>query len=372
MGHPDKVADRISDAVLDQALRRDPTARVACEVLVTGSTVVIAGEISPEAATPPDLEEIVHRAAADIGYTAETGFAPLRIIDLVQRQSADIALGVDPGTDGEIGAGDQGLMFGHADRQTPQLMPLPIVLAHALMARQAEVRRSGEVAGLRPDAKAQVTVAYEDRTPVAVESVLVSTQHDPEWDGGELAIAVRDHIVRPVLGGDWWSDGVEVMVNPTGRFVTGGPEGDTGLTGRKVIVDTYGGWSRHGGGAFSGKDPTKVDRSASYMARHVARNVVSAGLADEIEIRLSYAIGRPEPTAVSFDAFGTAVVPDAEIQEFIESYPLRPAGIIEYLELRRPIYEPTSAHGHFGRPPGSGGTFSWEAERLPPRVPGPA
>jgi S-adenosylmethionine synthetase len=336
-------------------------------VLITGSKVVIAGEITPREAVEDDLEDIVRRTVAAIGYTADTGFDVdgAEVVDLLQEQSPDIAMGVDPDRDGEIGAGDQGMMFGYATRQTPQLMPLPITLAHALVARQADVRRSGEIEGLRPDAKSQVTVAYEDRTPLSVESVLLSTQHDPDWDTGELAIAIRDHIVRPVLGADWWHDGVEVLVNPTGRFVEGGPAGDTGLTGRKVIVDTYGGWARHGGGAFSGKDPTKVDRSASYMARHVARNAVNAGLADEIEIRLSYAIGRPEPTAVSFDDFGTATVAGPDVQAFIESHPLRPAGIIDYLDLRRPIYEPTSAHGHFGRTPGPDGTFSWEAEPPP-------
>ena len=368
MGHPDKVADRIADAVLDHALNRDPSARVACEVLITGGTVVVAGEITPRETVGSDLAEIVRSTVAEIGYLPGTGFdaAGASIIDLIQEQSDDIARGVDRRPDGEIGAGDQGLMFGHATRQTPQLMPLPIMLAHDLVARQTAARRSGAVPGLRPDAKAQVTVAYEGRDPISVESVLVSTQHDPDWAQGELAAAVLDHIVRPALGDRWWRDEIPVLVNPTGRFVEGGPAGDTGLTGRKVMVDTYGGWARHGGGAFSGKDPTKVDRSASYMARHIALNAVAAGLADEIEVRLSYAIGRPEPTAVSFSAHGAAAE-DGEIQSFIESYPLRPAGIIEYLGLQRPIYLPTSCHGHFGRAPGDDGTFSWERQRPPAR-----
>jgi S-adenosylmethionine synthetase len=271
-------------------------------------------------------------------------------------------MGVDEKPDGEIGAGDQGMMFGHAADQTPELMPLPILLAHGLMAKQAEVRETGNLPGLRPDAKAQVTVAFEDRRPVRVESVLVSTQHDPDHDSEDPAFVdlITRHIIRPVLGDTWWYDGIRVLVNPTGRFVTGGPEGDTGLTGRKVIVDTYGGWGRHGGGAFSGKDPTKVDRSASYMARHIAKNIVSRGLAAEIEVRLSYAIGRAEPTSVSFETFGTAAAGNDEIDRFIHSFPLTPGGIIDYLCLRRPIYVPTSAHGHFGRTPGADGTFSWE------------
>jgi len=259
-------------------------------------------------------------------------------------------------------------MFGHAARQTDSLMPLPIVLAHGLVARQAEVRISGAFEGLRPDAKAQVTVAYEGRVPVAVASILVSTQHDPEWDSEDPAFReqVTDQIIRPVLGERWWSDDIEVLINPTGRFVTGGPEGDTGVTGRKIIVDTYGGWGRHGGGAFSGKDPTKVDRSASYMARHVAKNIVAAGLADEIEVRLSYAIGQPDPTAVSFDTHGTAHTDEADIEAFLLEYPLTPLEIIDYLDLRRPIYVPTSYHGHFGRPAGDDGTFSWEKITPPP------
>ncbi|MCJ7725244.1 MAG: methionine adenosyltransferase, partial [Acidimicrobiia bacterium] len=339
-------------------------ARVACEILITGTTVVVAGEIRSPHEITPHLDEIVRGAIEAIGYDAATGFDldAAEILDRRQVQSDDIALGVDTG-----GAGDQGMMFGHAARQTDSLMPLPIMLAHGLVSRQAEVRTSGEFEGLRPDAKSQVTVAYDGRDPVAVTSVLVSTQHDDGWNSEdpEFKAMVADRIIRPVLGDRWWNDDMLILVNPTGRFVTGGPQGDTGVTGRKIIVDTYGGWGRHGGGAFSGKDPTKVDRSASYMARHIAKNVVAAGLADEIEIRLSYAIGQPEPTAVSFDTFGTATTDDDEIAAFVGGYPLRPLEIIDYLDLRRPIYVPTSYHGHFGRTPGAGGTFSWETIRTP-------
>jgi len=369
MGHPDKVADRIADAVLDHMLARDPFARVACEILVTGDTVVVAGEISSKHLIGPHLEEIVRSTIGHIGYTGETGFdlEGARIIDLLQPQSGDIAMGVDVKGDGQLGAGDQGMMFGCATRQTAVLMPLPIMLAHALVSRQAEVRIGGEIEGLRPDAKAQVTVAYEGHTPVGIDFVLVSTQHDPVWNGDQqgLKALVREFIVKPVLGDEWWRDDIEVLVNPTGRFETGGPAGDTGVTGRKIIVDTYGGWASHGGGAFSGKDPTKVDRSASYMARHAAKNVVAAGLADEVEILLSYAIGRPEPTSIGIDTHGTAHAPEAEIEDFVRAYPLTPSGIIEYLDLRRPIYVPTSYHGHFGRVPGDDGTFSWEQIRPP-------
>ncbi len=369
MGHPDKVADRISDAVLDHMLRQDPFARVACEILITGDTVVVAGEISSTHLLGPHLEEIVRSTVGEIGYTRHTGFdlEGATVIDLLQPQSVDIARGVNENDDGQLGAGDQGMMFGSATRQTAELMPLPIMLAHALVARQAEVRIGGEIDGLRPDAKSQVTVAYEDRTPVGIDSVLLSTQHDPEWNKDQpgLAALVREHIVKPVLGERWWRDDIEILVNPTGRFETGGPAGDTGLTGRKIIVDTYGGWARHGGGAFSGKDPTKVDRSASYMARHAAKNVVAAGLADEAEVMLSYAIGKPEPIAIDIDTHGTAHAPVAEIEDFVRAYPLTPSGIIEYLDLRQPIYVPTSYHGHFGRTPGDNGAFSWERIRPP-------
>ena len=371
MGHPDKVADRISDAILDHMLRQDPYARVACEILITGDTVVVAGEISSTHPIGPHLDEIVRSTVGEIGYTKDTGFdlEDARIIDLLQPQSIDIARGVNEKHDGQLGAGDQGMMFGSATRQTADLMPLPIMLAHALVARQAEMRVGGAIDGLRPDAKSQVTVTYQDRTPVAIHSVLLSTQHDPEWNEDQpgLAALVREHIIKPVLGERWWRDDIEILVNPTGRFETGGPAGDTGLTGRKIIVDTYGGWAHHGGGALSGKDPTKVDRSASYMARHAAKNVVAAGLADEAEVMLSYAIGKAEPTAIDVDTHGTAHAPAAEIEDFVRAYPLTPSGIIEYLDLRQPIYVPTSHHGHFGRTPGDDGSFSWE-QIAPPQA----
>jgi S-adenosylmethionine synthetase len=365
MGHPDKVADQVSDAVLDAVLAEDPTARVACEVLLTGELAVIAGEITAEAS--PDYKHILHETVSRIGYSADSGFDPatVKVLDAVQEQSPDIWRGV--GRDDEIGAGDQGLMFGYASNQTPELMPLPITLAHRLVARQAEVRTGGTIEGLRPDAKSQVTIEFDGLKPVGVDSVLVSTQHDERWNDDQegLQAAVLAEIIRPVLG-DLWQDEITVLINPTGRFEIGGPTGDTGLTGRKIIVDTYGGWARHGGGAFSGKDATKVDRSASYMARHVAKTVVAAGLAEECEVRLGYAIGVAEPTAVWVDTHGTGAIPDQRLSTAVrEVFPLTPRGIIDALDLRRPIYSPTAYHGHFGRTPGDDGSFSWEAT---PRV----
>ncbi|MDX1689926.1 MAG: methionine adenosyltransferase [Acidimicrobiia bacterium] len=368
MGHPDKVADRISDAVLDHVLAVDPRARVACEVFITGGLIVVGGEISARDLLD-DLDEAVEDIARStvrsIGYRGPgTGFDPdgaeVRIV--IQEQAADIARGVDGGE--ELGAGDQGLMFGYATDDTAELMPLPIVLAHRLVARQSEIRTSGAIEGLRPDAKSQVTVAWDDDGRRRLDSVLLSTQHEPTWNErqDELRDLAVAHIVRPALG-EWWHDEVRVLFNPTGRFEMGGPEGDTGLTGRKIIVDTYGGWARHGGGAFSGKDPSKVDRSASYMARHIAKNVVAAGLAAECEVRLSYAIGRAEPTAVSIDTNGTATVPEHLVRSAVDDvFDLTPSGIIATLGLERPIYEPTSFHGHMGRVPGEAGpgTFSWE------------
>jgi len=368
MGHPDKVADQISDAILDAVLERDPDGRVACEVLVTGGTVVISGEISSAVWRPGDaeLEDIARRTIVSIGYDDEAkglDGTRARVVPLVQQQSPDIAMGVDGD---EIGAGDQGLMFGYATADDPTGMPLPILLAHRLVAGQAEVRRSGKVPGLRPDAKAQVTVRLDGRTPVAIDSVVLSTQHDPSWNGDHrgLADAVTEEIIRPVLA-EWWSDDIVRHVNPTGRFEIGGPAGDTGVTGRKIIVDTYGGWARHGGGAFSGKDPSKVDRSASYMARWIARNVVAAGLAGECEVRLAYVIGVPEPTSVTIDCMGTEAdgLSEDQIERAVqEVFPLTPLGIMKALELRAPIYRPTSFHGHFGRRPGEAGpgTFAWE------------
>jgi S-adenosylmethionine synthetase len=368
MGHPDKVADRISDAVLDHVLGIDPHARVACEVFITGRLLVIGGEIRATG-LPSDTDDTIADLAREtirsIGYGGPgTGFDPdgaeVRVV--IQEQSENIAAGVDGGD--ELGAGDQGLMFGYATNETDELMPLPILLSHRLVARQAEVRTGGEIPGLRPDAKSQITVAWEDDGPKRVDSVLLSTQHGPEWNDrqDDLRDLVLNQVIRPALG-EWWSDGIRVLFNPTGRFEMGGPEGDTGLTGRKIIVDTYGGWARHGGGAFSGKDPSKVDRSASYMARYVAKNVVAAGLADECEVRLSYAIGVARPTAVSIDCNGTNRVNEAAIEAAVhEIFDLRPAGIIADLDLARPIYEPTSYHGHFGRRPDEAGpgSFTWE------------
>jgi S-adenosylmethionine synthetase len=367
MGHPDKVADRIADAVLDRVLRADPQARVACETLVSGRRVILAGEITAHPRPGRGaLRAVVREALAAAGYDSwAAGSDPrrTRVSTYLRRQSPDIARAVDG--DGELGAGDQGMMIGYATRQTPELMPLPIILAHRLVAHQAAARRGGLVPGLRPDAKAQVTVAYEGRRPLQVESLVLSTQHDPRWSERqrELAEVILSQVVRPALGG-WWHDAIAAQVNPGGPFCLGGPAADTGLTGRKIIVDTYGGWAPHGGGSFSGKDATKVDRSASYMARHAAKNIVAAGLADECELHLSYAIGVPQPTGVTVDCAGTETVDEAAIERLVrDAFPLTPAGIIDYLGLRHPIFEPASYHGHFGRTPGEGGegTFSWES-----------
>ena len=365
MGHPDKVADRIADTILDHLVSHDPHARVAVEALVTSGHVVVAGEVSSRYRMPQRrVVEIVEETAAAIGYDDPRLGWSLDGVDIhvyLQRQAADIERGVVK-DDGELGAGDQGMMFGYATRQTDELMPLPIVLAHRLVARQAQVRQTRQIPDLGPDAKAQVTVAFEGETPVGIDSVVLSTHHGPSWNDRqeELHGAVRERILAPVLGG-WWRDDLRTFINPTGKFEIGGPAADTGLTGRKIIVDTYGGWARHGGGAFSGKDPSKVDRSAGYMARYVAKNVVAAGLADECEVRLSYAIGVTDPTSVVVDCRGTARVDEAAIERAVrEIFPLTPAGIIEALGLRRPIYQATSYHGHFGRTPGDDGTFTWE------------
>jgi S-adenosylmethionine synthetase len=371
MGHPDKVADRIADSILDRMLKEDPRARVACEVLLAGDHVVIAGEISSDAhaLTDDDITAVVRSTIREIGYDGpESGFdvdgAAVHVI--VQAQSDDIALGVDADDGGEMGAGDQGMMFGYAVRETDELMPLPIMLAHRIMTRQAEVRVAGIIPDLRPDAKTQVTVAYEGDKPAGIDSVVLSTQHGPDWSPPQrqkaLAAAVTDEILRPVLA-EWWRDDLTIHINPTGRFEIGGPRGDTGLTGRKIIVDTYGGWGRHGGGAFSGKDPSKVDRSASYMARHIAKNLVAAGLIDSCEIQLSYAIGIPEPTSVMIEGTG-GMNPTPEVLEDLvrSTFRLTPTGIIDTLRLQAPIYTPTSYHGHFGRNPDEGvpGSFPWE------------
>jgi S-adenosylmethionine synthetase len=368
MGHPDKVADRISDSVVDRVIGFDPHARVACETFITGGLLVIGGEIRA-GHLPANLDEQIEESARDtirrIGYTGPgTGFDPdgAHVKLVIQEQSGDIAMGVDGAA--KLGAGDQGLMFGYASRETDELMPLPIVLSHRLVARQASARETNEVEGLRPDAKSQVTIVWDDDGPKRVESVVLSTQHDPMWNERqeELRDLVTDRVIIPALG-EWWHDDVEVLFNPTGRFETGGPEGDTGLTGRKIIVDTYGGWARHGGGAFSGKDASKVDRSASYMARYVAKNVVAAGLADECELRLSYAIGVSDPTAVSVDCKRSEHVDEQSIEKAVMSvFDLTPGGIIDQLDLAHPIFEPTAFHGHFGRQPDEAGpgTFTWE------------
>ena len=366
MGHPDKVADQISDAILDAMLAVDPRARVACETMVSTGMAVIAGEITVDGWV--DVDTVVRDTVREIGYT-DPAMAfdadSMAVLQAIKKQSADIAMGVD-----KDGAGDQGMMFGFACRETPQLMPLPIELAHQLVARQAKVRREGIIPGLRPDAKSQVTVEYpsHDTTahPDKVNTVVLSTQHDKRWNDKQDALKreIVEHVIKPVLG-DWFHAGIIIHVNPTGRFEIGGPHGDVGLTGRKIIVDTYGGRGRHGGGAFSGKDPTKVDRSAAYMARYIAKNIVAADLADVCEVQLSYAIGVAEPTSVLVDCMGTGKATDDAIARGVrEVFALTPRGIIESLKLRAPIYSPTARHGHFGRDPGARAdgapTFTWE------------
>ncbi|TLM67391.1 MAG: methionine adenosyltransferase [Deltaproteobacteria bacterium] len=365
-GHPDKVADRISDAVLDHVLAQDPLARVACETLIAKDLLIVAGEFG--SATIPNLLEqlqaeipaIARQAVREIGYAGgDTGFDPDRceVRLSLSVQSEHIAQGVDQ-KEGAIGAGDQGMMFGYACDETPELMPLPISLAHALARRQAQLRHSGELPWLRPDAKSQVTVRYRDGRPAAVEQVVLSTQHAPAIDNDTLRREVIEQIVLPEIPVSLRSRALQIHVNPTGRFEIGGPLGDTGLTGRKIIVDTYGGSCPHGGGAFSGKDPTKVDRSAAYMARYVAKNVVAAGLAKRCTLQLSYAIGMAEPISVLVDAHGTATVAEDILEKAVRKvFDLTPAGIIRTLDLRRPIYAPTSAYGHFGR---TGPGFTWE------------
>jgi S-adenosylmethionine synthetase len=360
MGHPDKVSDQISDAILDAMLSNDPHSRVAVETMVSTGMAVVAGEVTTQGYV--DIPEIVRGVIRDIGYTdGEMRFdaESCAVLVSINQQSPDIAQGVN-----KEGAGDQGMMFGFACKETDEFMPLPIMLSHKLVAQQAHVRENGTVAGLRPDAKSQVTVEYDGRKPVRVDTVVISTQHDKSWNDkqDQLKREVIEHIIKPVLG-EWWNPGITVHVNPTGRFEIGGPHGDCGLTGRKIIVDTYGGRGRHGGGAFSGKDPSKVDRSAAYMARYIAKNIVAADLADECEVQLSYAIGVAEPTSVLVDTFGTSTIDESVIEQLVrEHFNLTPAGIIRSLDLKRPIYRATAAHGHFGREPGEGGpgTFSWE------------
>ena len=354
-GHPDKMADQISDAVLDAVLADDPTGRVACEVLVTTGICVVSGEITTT--TYVDVPKLARQVIQNIGYNDATfGYdsKTCGILNMIQSQSPDIAMGVDTG-----GAGDQGLMFGYACNETPELMPLPIMLAHQLVRRLSDVRRAGIVDFLRPDGKSQVSVEYADGKPKRLEAIVISTQHSDAVSTEDLRKAVKKHIIDPVVPGAMVDSSTKIHINPTGRFVVGGPHGDTGLTGRKIIVDTYGGMGRHGGGAFSGKDPTKVDRSACYMARYIAKNLVAAGLADRCEVQLAYAIGVAEPVSVMVNTFGTGAVEDERLVGLIrELFSLTPRGIIDHLKLRRPIFRATAAFGHFGR---KEDTFSWEA-----------
>ena len=359
-GHPDKMSDQISDAILDALLEQDPNARVACETMVKTGMVVLAGEITSSAQI--DYEQITRDVILDIGYdSSDVGFdgASCAILNALGKQSPDIAMGVDESTDHEQGAGDQGLMFGYASNETDVLMPAPITYSHLLVKRQAEVRKNGTLQFLRPDAKSQVTFRYDDAgNPQGVEAVVLSTQHDPDITLKDLQEAVMEEIIKPVLPANWLSADTKFFINPTGNFVIGGPVGDCGLTGRKIIVDTYGGMARHGGGAFSGKDPSKVDRSAAYAGRYVAKNIVAAGLADRCEIQVSYAIGVAEPTSISVNTFGTGRLSDERIEALIGvHFDLRPKGLIEMLNLKLPIYLPTAAYGHFGRTEDS---FSWE------------
>jgi len=362
-GHPDKVADQISDAVLDAILEQDIRARVAVEALVKTGMVIIAGEVTTSAWV--DLEAIVRNTVREIGYnSSDIGFdwASCAVLNAIGKQSPDIAMGVDESEDHEQGAGDQGLMFGYASNETDVLMPAPITFAHRLVRRQAEVRKNGTLSWLRPDAKSQVTFRYEDERPVGIEAVVLSTQHSPELSLKTIREAVMDEIILPVLPADWLDKNTRFFINPTGRFVIGGPMGDCGLTGRKIIVDTYGGMARHGGGAFSGKDPSKVDRSAAYAARYVAKNIVAAGLAERCEIQLSYAIGVADPTSISVNTFGTGQLEEARLEKLIrDHFDLRPRGLVKMLDLLKPVYKATASYGHFGREDDS---FSWERTDL--------
>jgi S-adenosylmethionine synthetase len=358
-GHPDKIADQISDGVLDAILAQDPKARVACETMIKTGMVIVAGEVTTEAYV--DIEELARKIVCDIGYDhSDKGFDghSCAVLNAIGKQSPDISQGVDDSPDHEQGAGDQGLMFGYATNETEVLMPAPITYSHRLVQRQAEVRKNGTLPWLRPDAKSQITFRYENGKPVAIDAVVLSTQHSADIALGPLQEAVMEEIIKHVLPAEWLDKNTKYFINPTGRFVIGGPYGDCGLTGRKIIVDTYGGMARHGGGAFSGKDPSKVDRSATYVARYVAKNIVAAGIADRCEVQLSYAIGVAEPTSISVETFGTGRISEERIVSLIrEHFELRPKGLIRMLDLLRPIYLPTAAYGHFGREEEN---FTWE------------
>ena len=358
-GHPDKVADQISDAVLDAILNEDKHARVAVETLVKTGMAVVAGEV--RTSTYVDLEDLVRQVILDIGYnSSDVGFdgASCAVLNAIGKQSTDIAMGVDEGNNKDLGAGDQGLMFGYATNETDVFMPAPIFYAHRLVEKQAYLRKSGKLNWLRPDAKSQVSLRYENGKPVAVDAVVLSTQHNPDVSQATIKEAVLEEIIKPVLPAEWLHSNTQFHINPTGQFIIGGPVGDCGLTGRKIIVDTYGGMARHGGGAFSGKDPSKVDRSAAYAGRYVAKNIVAAGLAEKCEIQVSYAIGVAEPTSISINTFGTGKVDDNTIAQLVrEHFDLRPRGLIEMLDLLRPIYRQTAAYGHFGR---EHADFTWE------------
>ncbi len=361
-GHPDKVSDQVSDAILDLYLAKDPNARVAVETLVKTGMAVVAGEVTSSATvTPGEIESAVRKVICDIGYdSSDVCFDgnTCAVINAIGLQSADIAMGTHEADEANQGAGDQGLMFGYAANETDTLMPAPIYYSHRLVEKQAELRRSGAADFLRPDAKSQISVRYEDGKPVAVDAVVLSTQHSPDIEQEALRAFVKREIIEAVLPSEWLSDDTQYHINPTGQFIIGGPMGDCGLTGRKIIVDTYGGMARHGGGAFSGKDPSKVDRSAAYAGRYVAKNIVAAGLADRCEIQVSYAIGVAEPTSISIDTFGTAKVAESTIIDLVRThFDLRPKGLINMLDLKRPIYRPTAAYGHFGREQAD---FTWE------------
>ena len=358
-GHPDKMADQISDAVLDAIIKDDPNSRVAVETMVKTGMAIIAGEVRTN--TYVDLEQIVRDVITDIGYdSSDVGFDgnSCAVLNAIGKQSGDIAQGVDEAEDKDIGAGDQGLMFGYASNETDVLMPAPIFYSHRLVERQAQLRKNGVLPWLRPDAKSQVTLRYDQGKPVAIDAVVLSTQHAPNISLPDLQEAVREEIINHVLPAEWLHADTQYHINPTGQFIIGGPMGDCGLTGRKIIVDTYGGMAHHGGGAFSGKDPTKVDRSAAYAGRYVAKNIVAAGLADRCEIQVSYAIGVSEPTSISVETYGTGKLSNEEIIALVrDNFDLRPRGLIEMLDLRRPIYQPTASFGHFGREEAN---FTWE------------